>query len=177
MIGDTEQIAPIWSSTAATDIGNMLEAGILSGDNQEQLIAAYRHVSDSGKSAASGSVMKIAQFASCYQYDPDLARGMYLYEHRRCFDNIIGYCNELCYHGKLQPKRGDDQDTLFPAMGYLHVDGLGQQANSGSRYNALEAETIAAWLAANQQTIENHYKQPLHRLVGVVTPLRHRSVR
>lgn len=170
VIGDTEQIAPIWSSTAATDIGNMLEAGILSGDNQEQLIAAYRHVSDSGKSAASGSVMKIAQFASCYQYDPDLARGMYLYEHRRCFDNIIGYCNELCYHGKLQPKRGDDQDTLFPAMGYLHVDGLGQQANSGSRYNALEAETIAAWLAANQQTIENHYKQPLHRLVGVVTP-------
>lgn len=33
--------------------------------------------------------MKIAQFASRYQYDPELARGMYLYEHRRCFDNII----------------------------------------------------------------------------------------
>jgi hypothetical protein len=74
--------------------------------------------------------MKIAQFNSRYQYDPDL-RGMYLYEHRRCFDNIIGYCNTLCYHGKLQPKRGEEKETIFPAMGYLHIDGKGMQA-SGS---------------------------------------------
>lgn len=88
--------------------------------------------------------MKIAQFASRYQYDPELARGMYLYEHRRCFDNIIGYCNTLCYHGKLLPKRGREESNLMPAMGYLHIDGKGEQASSGSRYNLLEAETIAA---------------------------------
>lgn len=39
---------------------------------------------------------------------------MYLYEHRRCFNNIIGYCNSLCYHGKLQPKRGMEKGTIFP---------------------------------------------------------------
>lgn len=170
VIGDTEQIAPIWSSTPAIDIGNMLEAEILHGDTQQQLADAYRQIGDSGKSAASGSVMKIAQFASHYHYDPDLSRGMYLYEHRRCFGNIIGYCNELCYHGKLQPMRGKQQDSLFPAMGYLHIDGLGQQANTGSRFNSVEAETIAAWLAENKQQIESHYGKPLHSLVGVVTP-------
>ena len=64
---------------------------------------------------------------------------MYLYEHRRCFDNIIGYCNTLSYHGKLQPKRGEEKGTIFPAMGYLHIDGKGMQANGGSRYNDFEA--------------------------------------
>lgn len=170
VIGDTEQIAPIWSSLPGIDMGNMVEENILPGGTQEELTDAYTLVCDSGKSAASGSVMKVAQFNSRYQYDPDLARGMYLYEHRRCFDNIIGYCNALCYHGKLQPKRGVEEKTIFPAMGYLHIDGKGVQANGGSRYNTFEAGTIAAWLAANKEDIERHYGKPLHNVVGVVTP-------
>ncbi|XTZ37850.1 AAA domain-containing protein [Salmonella enterica] len=170
VIGDTEQIAPIWNSLPGIDIGNMVEERILPGGTQEELTEAYALVCDSGKSAASGSVMKVAQFNSRYQYDPDLARGMYLYEHRRCFDNIIGYCNTLCYHGKLQPKRGEEKGTIFPAMGYLHIDGKGMQANSGSRYNAFEAETLAAWLVAHKEEIERHYGELLHKVVGVVTP-------
>lgn len=170
VIGDTKQIAPIWNSLPATDIGNMLEENILPGSTQEELLDAYALVCDSGKSAASGSVMKVAQYNSRYQYDQDFARGMYLYEHRRCFDNIIGYCNQLCYDGKLLPKRGDGTGTLFPAMGYLHIDGKGVQANSGSRYNTLEAETVAAWVAANKEEIERCYGKALHELVGVVTP-------
>ncbi|MCO7255518.1 AAA domain-containing protein [Dickeya oryzae] len=169
VIGDTEQIAPIWNSLPDIDIGNMVEENLLPGGTQEELTEAYALVCDSGKSAASGSVMKVAQFNSRYQYDP-LARGMYLYEHRRCFDNIIGYCNTLCYHDKLQPKRGEEKGTIFPAMGYLHIDGKGMQANGGSRYNTFEAETIAAWLAAHKEDIERHYDKPLHTLVGVVTP-------
>lgn len=152
------------------DIGNMVEENILPVGTQEELTESYALVCDSGKSAASGSVMKVAQFNSRYQYDPDFARGMYLYEHRRCFDNIIGYCNTLCYHGKLQPKRGEEKETIFPAMGYLHIDGKGVQGNGGSRYNAFEAETIVAWLAAHKEEIERHYGEPLHKVVGVVTP-------
>ncbi|MDC9623597.1 AAA domain-containing protein [Xenorhabdus sp. XENO-7] len=170
VIGDTKQIAPIWNSLPGIDMGNMVEENILPGGTQEELTDAYALMCDSGKSAASGSVMKVAQFNSRYQYDPDLVRGMYLYEHRRCFDNIIGYCNALCYHGKLQPKRGTEKEALLPAMGYLHIDGLGQQANGGSRYNTFEAGTIAAWLAAHKEEIERHYGKPLHKVVGVVTP-------
>ncbi len=170
VIGDTEQIAPIWNSLPGIDIGNMVEEKILPGGSQEELTDAYALICDSGKSAASGSVMKVAQFNSRYQYDLDLARGMYLYEHRRCFDNIIGYCNTLCYHGKLQPKRGCEKEALLPAMGYLHIDGLGQQANGGSRYNTFEAGTITAWLAVHKEEIERHYDKPLHKVVGIVTP-------
>ncbi len=114
--------------------------------------------------------MQVAQFNSHYQYDPKFERGMYLYEHRRCFNNIIGYCNSLCYHGKLQPKRGMEKGTIFPAMGYLHIDGRGMKPNGGSRYNPLEAETIAAWLVAHKDDIERHYGEPLYKVVGVVTP-------
>ncbi|WP_144417090.1 AAA domain-containing protein, partial [Yersinia frederiksenii] len=170
VIGDTEQIAPIWNSLPSIDIGNMVEENILPGGTQEELTDAYARVCNSGKSAASGSVMKVAQFNSRYHYDSDLARGMYLYEHRRCFDNIIGYCNALCYHGKLQPKRGVEKGTFPPAMGYLHIDGLGQQTNGGSRYNTFEAETIAGWLVAHKEELERHYDKPLHKVVGVVTP-------
>lgn len=170
VIGDTEQIPPIWSIAPAIDIGNMLAEKILSGSTQEEITEKYTAIADLGKSAASGSVMKIAQFASRYQYDPELARGMYLYEHRRCYDNIIGYCNTLCYHGKLLPKRGREESNLMPAMGYLHIDGKGELASSGSRYNLLEAETIAVWLAENQQNIEAHYGKSLHEVVGIVTP-------
>lgn len=41
-------------------------------------------------------------------------------------------------------KRGREESNLMPAMGYLHIDGKGELASSGSRYNLLEAETIAA---------------------------------
>lgn len=171
VIGDTEQLAPIWSSLPGTDIGNLLEEELLFGETQEQLVDAYSEIAASGKSAASGSVMKVAQFCSRYQYDPDLERGMYLYEHRRCFDNIIGFCNALCYRGKLQPKRGVGQETLFPALGYLHVDGKGVKAKgSGSRYNTFEADTLAAWLMAHKPQIERYYSKPLHEVVGIVTP-------
>ena len=72
---------------------------------------------------------------------------MFLYEHRRCFDEIIAYCNALCYKDKLQPKRGEKSaiDEL-PAMGYLHIAGHCQQTDGGSRRNQKETEAIAAWL-------------------------------
>ena len=101
---------------------------------------------------------------------------MFLYEHRRCFDEIIGYCNALCYRGKLIPRRkpktqapANEQDGL-PAIGYLHIGGICQKSGGGSRRNVHEAETIAAWLAERRATLETAYGQPLHRIVGVVTP-------
>src|SRR4051812_20517696 len=99
------------------------------------------------------SVMRVAQYVSRYHQDPDLARGLILYEHRRCFDEIISYCNDLCYRGKLKPQRGHKADATgpgadgLPAMGFLQVDGLCEQLPGGSRRNVAEAETIAAWIA------------------------------
>ena len=168
VIGDTLQIAPIWSLPPAVDVGNMRQAGLLAGNNDSE---QYQVLCELGKSVASGSVMQIAQTRSRYHYDPQLARGMFLYEHRRCFDEIIAYCNALCYKDKLQPKRGEKSaiDEL-PAMGYLHIAGHCQQTNGGSRHNLEEAEAIAAWLVAQRDTLESIYELPLPQIVGVVTP-------
>jgi len=147
VIGDTLQIAPIWSLPPAVDIGNMRQAGLLAGRNDS---AQYQELCELGKSVASGSVMQIAQTRSRYHYNPELARGMFLYEHRRCFDEIIAYCNTLCYKGHLQPKRGKKLQTdSLPPIGYWHIDGHCQKNNGGSRHNQEEAEAGAVALSSD----------------------------
>ena len=142
VIGDTLQVEPIWSIPSPVDVGNMIECNLISKASSD---TEYLLMDELGKTAAAGSVMKIAQNTSRYHYDKDLPRGLFLYEHRRCFDEIIGYCNTLCYQGKLQPKRGQRTSaTPFPAMGYLHVNGVCTTGHTGkSRRNDLEAETVA----------------------------------
>lgn len=167
VIGDTQQIEPIWSIPAAVDIGNLMSAGLLSRDKVDDDYAAF---CDSGRSAANGSVMAIAQATSRYHYDHDLARGIYLYEHRRCYDSIIDYCNALCYKGKLQPRRGRKPEGGLPGLGYLHIDGMCQKSNGGSRHNLLEAQTIAAWIQANGAELIKRYKKDLWEILGVITP-------
>jgi hypothetical protein len=168
VIGDTLQIEPIWSIPAVVDIGNLLGSGLLPRDDVDD---AYETFTESGRSAANGSVMAIAQNASRYHYDKEMARGMFLYEHRRCFDSIIEYCNALCYKGKLQPRRGPKPEGGLPGLGYLHIDGRCEQSNGGSRQNRLEAETIAAWIQAHQAELKARYEtQNLGQILGVITP-------
>ncbi|UMZ14629.1 hypothetical protein I9018_13435 [Pseudomonas sp. MPFS] len=168
VIGDTQQIEPIWSIPASVDIGNLASAGLVDRSQVKQGYAAF---CNGGHSAASGSVMAVAQSASRYHYDPELARGMYLYEHRRCYDSIIAFCNALCYKGKLQPRRGQKPAGGLPGLGYLHIDGLCRQNNQGSRENLLEAQTIAAWIQANEAQLRQRYgNKELCEIVGVITP-------
>lgn len=167
VIGDTRQIEPIWSIPAAVDIGNLLSAGLLARD---QVDDDYANFCNSGRSSANGSVMAIAQSTSRYHYDRDLDRGIYLFEHRRCYDSIIDYCNALCYKGKLQPRRGPKPQGGLPGLGYLHVDGLCQQRQGGSRHNLLEAQTIARWIQANAVELTTRYNKPLWEILGVITP-------
>lgn len=169
VIGDTHQIEPIWSIPDKVDIGNLQTAKIICTQDIE---AEYETLKKLGKPSANGSVMKIAQQASRYHREPTMEPGMFLYEHRRCYDEIIGFCNELVYDGRLKPMRGSisPEEAIFPPMGYLHIDGICQQTSSGSRFNKLEATVIAKWLAENQEKIENKYNEPIHKIVGIITP-------
>jgi hypothetical protein len=168
VIGDTLQLDPIWAIPPHVDAGNMVDAKLINVEMAEQ---EYEAIVNLGKAAASGSVMRIAQGATRYHYDTDLARGMFLHEHRRCFDDIIEYCNQLCYHGKLLKKRPDQPlQNHLPPMGYLHIDGICNQNANRSRYNRLEAETIAAWICTHQSELEQKYGKPLAELLAVVTP-------
>lgn len=168
VIGDARQIEPIWSIPKKVDVGNLLELGLLPGSTARE---AYRTFSASGRSAANGSVMRVAQHACRYHENPELDPGLYLYEHRRCWDGIIAYSDQLCYREKLIKCRGSaPADAPLPAMGYLHIDGRCEQANGGSRHNRTEAATIAAWLAAERARLEAAYGQPLEQLAAIITP-------
>lgn len=173
VIGDTRQIEPVWSIPRRVDFGNLVSVGLLTGDRND---ATYEDLTRTGKTAASGSVMQVAQNATRYHAAPDLDRGLYLYEHRRCYDQIIEFSNQLCYKGKLLPRRGaaprgsQEDPGYLPPMAYVQVDGICQKLSAGSRRNLLEAETIAFWLSKNRSALEEKYGEPIHRIVGIVTP-------
>src|SRR5690606_13190621 len=161
-----QQIEPISSLTAAVDTGNLIEAGLLPSGGGREALQALDMV---GLTSRSGSTMRLAQSACRFHPYPELERGLYLFEHRRCYDEIISFCNDLCYKGTLQPMRGPAEEGLLRPMGYLHIDGMAMSAG-GSRFNPLEAETIAAWLAANAGRLKALYGKRLEDIVGIVTP-------
>jgi len=165
VIGDIHQIEPVRSLTPSIDIGNLLQCDLIQDDD------GYEAILNSGRSVTNGSVMHIAQQASRYHYQTSAEPGMFLREHRRCYDEIISYCNDLCYNGLLIAKRGNAaKDLLYPAFGYLHIDGRAESPASGSRCNPFEAETLAAWLNSQRGEIEQAYGESLEKVVGVVTP-------
>ncbi|WFE76429.1 AAA domain-containing protein [Roseinatronobacter sp. S2] len=164
VIGDTQQIEPISSVPRPVDVGNLRSSGLLASDAEIDTLAGR------GICSTTGSAMRLAQQASRVSPYPDLEKGLYLFEHRRCYDEIISFSNALCYKGKLRPLRGKvPTDAGLPALGYLHIDGRAFAAG-GSRANPLEAQTIAAWLDANRAELEARYSRPLEQIVGIVTP-------
>jgi len=164
IIGDTQQIEPISSVPKPVDIGNLREVGLLQSDED------WDTLSERGLCTTTGSAMRLAQESCRVSLYDELEKGLYLFEHRRCYDEIIEYSNALCYKGKLRPLRGRvPTDAKLPGLGYLHVDGRAMRAGS-SRANSLEARTIAAWLEANRSELESRYQARLEKIVGVVTP-------
>lgn len=166
VIGDVQQIEPISELTAAVDSGNLIEAGLLPPGGGREALQVLDKV---GLTSRSGSTMRLAQSACRLHAYPELERGLYLFEHRRCYDEIISFCNELCYNGTLRPMRGLARDSTLQPMGYLHIDGMAISAG-GSRFNPLEAQTIAAWLTANAEKLIARYGKRLEDIVGIVTP-------
>jgi len=164
VIGDTQQIEPISAVPGPVDIGNLKDSGLIDGEEVPDLIY------DSSVRSTRGSAMRLAQQACKISPWPELDRGLYLFEHRRCYDEIIGFSNALCYKGKLRPMRGQSPaDAPLPALGFLHVEGRAF-TSGGSRANPVEARTIAAWLEDSRALLEGRYGRPLEQIVGVVTP-------
>jgi len=182
VVGDVKQIEPIWSVPKKVDIANLSRYGLVSSTKDNKKIEQFL---DYGFLGSSGSIMKLAQKSSRFHQSTKLERGMFLTEHRRCYDEIIEYCNKLAYHGLLQPLKGKAAKSPLKPMEFIAVDGDSISVGS-SRANKNEAETIAKWLTENQARILKHYQsiedaeaQSLNRsskrillsnIVGIITP-------
>ncbi|QEC44692.1 AAA domain-containing protein [Pseudobacter ginsenosidimutans] len=167
IVGDIQQIEPVYNITNKMDIGNLKATGLVR-DYDDLIFEKEYH--PKGFLASTGSIMKMAQNACSYQEKGLAERGVLLIEHRRCFDEIISYCNMLAYGGLLKPLKGSGiGKTLFPPMYCIHVEAHSTTINN-SRYNQPEADAIIGWLLKNKDVIEEKYNKKIEDVVGIITP-------
>lgn len=115
----------------------------------------YGMLEENGLNCSQSSIMKMAALSCEFN---KYKRGLFLSEHRRCYNEIITYCNKLVYEGKLEPKRGsfyaaeyNELRGLLPVMGFRQVTTAKSEKYGGSRRNREEAEAIIMWLQKNMK--------------------------
>lgn len=182
VVGDTDQIEPVWGLPASLDRSNLKLFSLL--ENEQSYSDFWL---SSGLQASNGNVMRIAQRQSKVHQFQSLQRGLYLTEHRRCFDNIVAYCNELVYEGILEPMRGHPALPVpWGNMSMVNVFGA-SKTHGGSRINEQEAHEISEWLSGQALTLLNYARQTrpewhlksdsevLALAVGIVTPFKRQA--
>lgn len=178
VVGDEEQIMPVWGVPRSVDIALACTYGVI--ENKEQ----FGLLEENGLNCSQSNIMKVASQSCAYnKYE----NGLFLSEHRRCFDEIISYCNELVYRGRLEPKRGSayEIETLdgIPPMGHYQITVEHSQKEGGSRKNVEEAREIVAWLQDNYHWIVDSYNEEVEKgdldkmnILGIITPFKGQSL-
>jgi superfamily I DNA and/or RNA helicase len=177
IVGDTDQIEPVWSVPTGVDRSNLAAFDLLKDENHYDEFWL-----ESGLMASNGNVMRVAQRQTAYHQFKQLQRGLYITEHRRCYDKIIAYCNDIIYQGLLEPKRGNPkQNVPWGEMSFIEVTSPSMKFG-GSRGNVGEAKAIANWLVDNFVSIVAYARSQDNALIqvddaivfqksiGVVTP-------
>lgn len=166
IVGDVKQIEPVWNITNKIDIGNLKKCELIK--NYDDLIYE-KEFDPKGFLSSTGSIMKMAQNACNFKEKGISEKGVLLVEHRRCYDEIINYCNVLAYNGQLIPLKGKAKiDLLFPPMFCIHIEGNSTTSNT-SRHNQNEVKAIVNWLLKNRTVIEEKYGN-IENSVGIITP-------
>ena len=171
VVGDVNQIEPVWSVNGALDKALAVSTGAI------QSLGEFELLEQTGLNSSRSSVMKVA--AKCCKYEKFGEKGLFLSEHRRCYNEIIDYCNELVYKGNLDPKRGKGKEDAelaikrWPQMGFKQIDSERSTRKGSSRTNPLEAQQIAKWLNSEFKLIANAYpKEEKGNLIGIITPFK-----
>lgn len=142
VVGDECQIPPVYNLDTVMDITLAMQNKVIAKESD------FEKLADCGLSCSQGSVMKAAK-KSCIYSSNDKIRGMFLCEHRRCYDEIIDYCNELVYDGLLIPLRNTDEasrgckrvldSAVYPVVGLFDISSANSENVGGSRKNEIEA--------------------------------------
>lgn len=173
VVGDVDQIEPVWNIHQSLDLSLALSNQVIPAKEQFPLLKEL------GLNTSDSSVMKAA--CKCSKYQKHGNRGLFLSEHRRCYDEIIEYCNQLVYQGNLEPMRGKAaNDSEYPLarilaspLSHIQVDSDYSNKRAGSRLNEKEAAAIAAWIHEHFQDICDAYpKDGPRSLVGIITPFK-----
>jgi hypothetical protein len=155
LAGDQEQIEPVWGVPEKTDIGNLMEYGLI-GNPMD-----IDEFTDTGLPASSGSLIKRINYIQ--------TNHLWLEEQHRSHPELVAYSNRLCYNDRLIADRTIKAGAFAP-FGYAHVNG-NIEYHWGSKGNRIEAQTIAEWVATHYKEWLKHYKvENLGDIFGVITP-------
>jgi hypothetical protein len=167
VVGDLYQLQPVYTMSGAVRDKAIYE--IYCGKNESDYDFEIQPFN-----CHSGSVMKIANNNSNFWEFPELERGLYLLEHRRCPVEIIELSNELIYKNKLRypPKTNfNDLNNLIldnqKPWSFVSVVG-NAKSESQSKINLEEAEAIGDWIKNNYSKIRERGK--FEDLVTILTP-------
>lgn len=182
VVGDEQQIPPVWGNQRALDI-TMAIANHVIPDKE-----SFLKLEANGLNCSQSSIMKIASLSCPFE---KYGKGLFLSEHRRCYNEIVTYCNNLVYNGKLEPLRGyakDDKNNvlskILPPMGHKQINSAASQKDGSSRINTKEANVIVDWLEKNYPIIIAKYKDLAIKkdeefneknIIGVITPFKKQS--
>ena len=177
IVGDEEQIPPVWGTARALDIAMAISNGVIANKGE------YGMLEENGLNCSQSSIMKMAALSCEFN---KYKRGLFLSEHRRCYNEIITYCNKLVYEGKLEPKRGsfyaaeyNELRGLLPVMGFRQVTTAKSEKYGGSRRNREEAEAIIMWLQKKYEKILLCYSDEdgieERGVLGIITPFKSQS--
>jgi DNA topoisomerase IA len=156
VIGDLKQLAPIWSHNELSEVAIAASVGAFDQINP---------LRQSRRSVADGSVLAAARLVSRWREDDDL--GITLRYHYRCRPSIIGYCNSLCYEGKLVPRTREGVGSPEPALAWVAIRHDPQKAG-GSLYNSAEVDHITTWVAERWPVWMAHPSTKGRRLADIV---------
>lgn len=174
VVGDECQIPPVYNLDSLMDITLAIQNEIINDENDFETLV------ECGLSCSQGSVMKAAK-KSCSYNSNEKIRGMFLCEHRRCYNEIIEYCNELVYNGLLRPLRNADGRVLdsekYPFMGCHNVPGSKSNMQGSSRINENDALEIAKWVKENYDKICGFYQKQkadvdIRNILAIITPFK-----
>lgn len=175
VVGDEHQIPPVWSVNDKIDY----ELYKWAFDKEAvQNIEEFYHLPFN---CSSSSLMRLANNA-CKFKKCNNDGGLFLSEHRRCYDEIISFCNDLVYRSQLKPLRPEifEEDRKLgqacPAMGSFCVDHAVSEEMNGSRCCKQEANAIAKWIGNNYDSIRKAYSKGQHfeikNAVCIITPFK-----
>ncbi|MFC0672998.1 DEAD/DEAH box helicase [Brachybacterium hainanense] len=173
VVGDEQQLAPVWSIDEETDREMASGVGIGAAPWETELRARGLTCS------VPSSLMRAASHASRWSFG-DGAPGLLLREHFRCHPDIIGFCNDLLYDGLLEPMRDPAATRIDgPAFRFVDVPSSQDSRQGTSRINRPEAAAVAAWIVGHYAELLDLYRGQeedpgatvaADALIGVVTP-------
>lgn len=170
VVGDDKQIEPVWGVERALDKSLAIQEKVI--DNEDE----FERLEKSGITSSNSSVMKTACKATNYSKYEE--KGLFLSEHRRCYNDIIQYCNELVYKDKLNPLRGngENETNILPKIGYYQIDSIKSKRIGTSRVNSIEAIRIAEWILENAENIFKSYlNTDQEKIIGIITPFKEQA--